>query len=272
MKYYIDNIKKVLFEIRTVNERYYESKIEFEKDTKIIYASSCNKNNSLGLDIDFGRLMTIFPLFFSCLDSIIDNMNPKLVGNNFKMKYNHMKVQTESDKVIKAVYRIMIIIRNISAHDINGCIFNNKININYRFKETDYTLDMSQKGLRLIYGFILTIINENKYSCFQLNTYKDGIYVGFYKAISEEINTIQDDKMPLIVNVEFHISYSRDILNNAKFLIINDSIKFNYRLDKYSNINFCINYNNNNYVIPQETLDIERKILLLEIEKWRLAV
>lgn len=270
MNCYIDNIKELLFEIRTVNERYYESEIKFEGNTKVIYASSCNKNNSLRLDNNFGRLMTIFPLFFSCLDSIIDIENPELVGNNFKRKYNNMKIQTEADKVIKEVYRIMIIIRNVSAHDINSCIFNSKIDINYEFKGTNYILDMSQKGLRLIYGIILTILNENSYPNFQINSYKDGIYVDFYRKILEEINNIQDDKTLSIINIDFYIDYSRDKLHDVKFSIANNKIKFNYELHKHSNINFYINYNNENYVIPQEILDQHFEISLSSIEKWKL--
>jgi len=267
---YIDNIKVLLNEIRSVTEKYSESKIEFRNTSKLVSMSQCNKESSLGFHSDFGRLMTLFPLFFNCLDSFIDEENPNLVGRNFKKKYDNMRVDSESDKAIKSIYRVLIMIRNISSHDINSCIFNNKIDINYTFNGTSFCLDMSEKGLRLIYGMILSLINENQFCSFNIIKYKDGVYSYYCNMIMNEINVLEDDKVPVRLEQMQCINFSRDVLEDAEFKLVENELKFEYKLNDSHMVNFCIEYENANYIIPQENLDNEGKFSAFELTQWRL--
>ncbi len=267
---YIDNIKEVLNEIRSVHEVYSESKIEYQGNNKIINESPCGKSNSLRLQNNFGRLMALFPLFFSCLDSFIDSENQNLVGRTFKEKHDNMRQNSEFDKVIKETYRILIIIRNISSHDINSCIFNNKININYNFGKTNFILDMNEKGLKLIYGLILTLINESQFNYFGIPKYKDGVYLYYNNLIKNEINSLKDDKKTVQFSHTTPIRYARDILLDAEFQIVGNHLKFDYSLSDECMINFCIKYIGNEYIIPQEILDNNYELDLIELKNWEL--
>lgn len=225
--------------------------------------------------------LNVFTLFDVFLEKKY-NLQP---GSSFKSRYNSLKENTNQDIIEKECYRLMIFIRNGFVHNIDNIIVDdNKLKFNYKYKlkqknsqENIFNLDISYDKLNLLYSIIILLVKGN----YVINTkgHFEGIISTYYKELKDYIDNhgnFKDNneyklkdislstklKTMLRYYVEYNVSNYK--VEDNRIVICN---RYNPQYDDYSS-DYCINYKEKSYIIPNEVLDENNSISIEKLESW----
>jgi len=214
-------------------------------------------------------------MFFNLLDSYVEQQNPALEGLSFRQKYKEMPSETNINKMIKSIYRILKIYRNASVHSVSSIVNNERgIKLSYAFKETNYMLNISNESLHLIYSFILNylILSNSIYS----DLYVEYLLFDIYELIISGVNSFVDEEgglthVPTSKKICWRVRYKCDSISISE---INSNIKFeipdDYCINKQDEpIDIYIVHNDNKYIIPIEVIEQSKTISAIELEKYK---
>ncbi|MDV8157607.1 hypothetical protein ACG907_12470 [Acinetobacter bereziniae] len=244
------------------------SSINIENNKNIFNMCFEDKINQSNIEkIQLFKIIAMFALF----DLFIDLKNPNTAGDSFKKKYENLPSSSDAEIILKETFRIAKIIRNASIHNLSSLQqIDQTLLINYSFNNTNFNLEISEKGLTLFHSIIYLYISE-------INGDKEyfiGLIRAMYNDMKDEIESIQDEFGSILNSIsnEIKLGYNiRDTLLNPIYTIDNTKVTFTNILNvkNLGKLDLFIKLNNNIYLIPSEALDKNKTITLSEIkEKW----
>jgi hypothetical protein len=214
-------------------------------------------------------------IYFMVFDSYIESKNQSLEGLSFRQKYISLPQNTNLEKIIAQIYRILKVCRNAIVHSMSSIVNDgNCLLINYVNEKTgtNFRLKVSFKGIKIIKNFILNylIYQKSRYS----NLYKEYLFNSFYNDIIQEIYDFNDEDNKL-VNIDSR-SICRFIRYNCctiKFTVDDDMIVFNIP-DGFNDsikypIDIYIEYGKIKYIIPIEITNSLKSIKISELYMWK---
>lgn len=218
------------------------------------------------------NLVTLL-LYFDILDSIIDSKNQNLYGEKFSIKYIKMERNDPYDIILGEIFRLLLILRNAFMHNkkIIGDTLNIKYERNYTNKTVQYKLTFKDNtlGYLLTLSELLYIVFEEKSNYYLYILY--GLYLIFLKhnvEFSDNFGNILKNinpKFSFYTSQRYH--YKTDYLKKNNKLLINLYDKTNILFANEIGIDYCINFDNKRYTIPEEYLK-NGSILLKELNIW----
>lgn len=236
----------------------------------ITVSFSCVEGNRVS--IEQNPLLKLMNLF-SLLDFFIDQKHPHLAGRSFYSKYKGLPRDDDYDIALKEIFRIAKVMRNALVHNSSAISFNsNGLNIEYKFRDTDFKIDLSHEALEYFYTAIVMYVKAD----LGQGEYFLGIMRGLYKDIILGINTFCDEfgtKLHELSNGLVLLRYSRDVVRVNTYNHKRDKLYFpNYQSDfpKWRGADLLVNHNENMLLIPIEALDDEFSIEeVVAIRCWK---
>lgn len=249
------------------------NKVELSGDKKTVFLELTDYIGQTRLE---DNLIFSSMIFFTLVDTYVDIQYPYLEGYSFKQKYLKLPKTNDKEIIIKETYRILKIIRNATIHSRNSIILNNENilivdYINERSQRaTNFKLSISKYGLELIYTLIFLCLNQDKYCDF----HQLGILRTLYDDILYSISKISDDiNRPSLISISNEIRLER----NVRYVIMNpdytvDTTKGLLIINKpqfqEGAIDYIIDNESDNYIIPDEALNEEGVVVISEMGKW----
>lgn len=216
-------------------------------------------------------------IFFSLMDSHIDNKMPQLEGLSFFKKYKALPKSNDEEIMFKEVYRIMKFLRNSSIHVMSKINEGaTDVSISYTHNGTNFIMICSKDILEWILTFILLYFDDTSLN----KNYKLGLLRSYYRGILSCINNFNDEFNPgqflTISSGMSLITKRRYRIKGANHQITNTSLvieRFKYEPEEvgYAAADYYIDYNNEAYIIPDEALDNSGVISLPEIIQWKIS-
>ena len=226
--------------------------------------------------------LTVFTLF----DAYLENKYSMVPGMSFKQRYNKLPSSTNQNIIERECYRLMKTIRNGFVHNINAIVSsNNTFNFNYKSpKGTVFNLDISSDKLELLYSIILILV-RGKYEiatkghfqnviCTYYSDLKDYIDIdgNFMDDGDRGLGSVSSFKlMPISPYVRLNTVVRYPVINPS-YDISEDRVTiksiYNPGYECYS-ADYCVKYNNKEYIIPQEILDGNNSVYISDLSIWK---
>lgn len=217
-------------------------------------------------------------LFFSLADVKVDLNNSELEGKSFAYRAKKIRVSNDEDEIFKSCYRILIVLRNAVVHNKNEIDPNNKnISLSYEFNSTNFKLNITYKGLELIYSYLLEVHKLNGYP----SSYHQALARSLYDNILEQINcfhdSIEDGELwegntsGIRLNRvrRFRVPEATFKIENNTLTICSDFNIESPQVDGSDGIDYEVEYEGHSYMIPCEILKDDYSIKTEDLEMWR---
>lgn len=238
------------------------------KDRINVYTERITKGNKQFVS----NLLLIFTLY----DGWLENKYSLIEGDSFKSHYDGLPYSTSEERIQKDCYRILKILRNTIQHNPSVLVLDedNNVSLSYSYRNTDFKLSISNKGMELLFGLVRYIIlGANKehltyghYLATIAMMYKE--MIGDITIISDEFgNCIEDSVSNDIVRFQCHIRY---LFIKCDYELIGNSVIKMCHYDEYDNcknkaisynrIDYTVEYMNKSYVLPEEIGKITNKV------------
>lgn len=239
-----------------------------ENGTRIVYATICSTRKKS----DYYPIEII--LYFDLLDMIISKRCQNPSKKSFMKKCSHFKPRNKLEIILKNIYIILIVYRNHFIHNKNSIsVRNGDIVIDEKDK-----LSITFEKLRMLCSIIYNIYNNGVDKILN-SIYAINYIISSYNNSIEglHIKKIIDGKSICINKIESEFNIFRkniDLYEIDSICCINGYVFFKEdhvtRKSKLSGnrIDYKISYSNNNYIIPEEALDKDRKISIENIRLW----
>lgn len=139
-------------------------------------------------------------LAFSVFDAFIDERNPELEGLSLSSKYEKLPTLNDVEKIKKAVYRIIRLIRNKIIHaqskvDVSG--------VDLIINDGSNAIKISKAALNSLLELVLVFIEYDQVT----DLYFDLIVKSYYMRIMRGISEFSDTSRDLLPNVFLENSY-----------------------------------------------------------------
>ena len=227
-------------------------------------------------------------IVFTLFDAYLENKYDIQPGVSFRQKYNRLERDTNQEIIEKECYRLMKTIRNGFVHNISAITsIDDLFHFNYTSPQgTVFNLDISSDKLELLYSIIILLVKGR----YDINTkgHFENVICTMYNDLKKHVDISgkftddgdkgegTDDSFNLIaISSDIHFNtIVRYPVQNPSYEIDNDRrviIKsiYNPGYDWYS-ADYCIEYSNKKYIIPQEILDEENSIDISDLSEWEL--
>lgn len=256
----------------------YFDQLEFQSDGPCRKHLMYINNNINSLKYDFnGNVHSIFSLLDKYI--LINNDN---IYENYSLRKKYIKLASSEDIeiIIKELYRLLKLMRNTVEHSpskISKLKEGEVIEFFYSFKGTDFILRISEYGISLLYSMVIMISQE--FSVY--NNESRNFHIGILRYYYDNLKQIIDDscifKDDIPTKGLLKISNGLRLTCN-RLLIKKPSSQFykehKLKIDRYarqgiekSDYNLIIR--ENEYIVPDEALDNDGFIELVELEKWK---
>ncbi len=225
-------------------------------------------------------------IVFTLFDAYLENKYCLAPGISFKQKYNSLPHVTNQNIIEKECYRLMKTIRNGFVHNINSIISgNNTLHFNYTSpRGTLFNLVIPFDILNLLYSIILLLVKGE----FGVNTKGHFLNVisTYYSELKDYVdrngNFVDDGDMGIGGSASSFILmalYSHLHLNTvARYPVIDSVYEINEDrilirsiydpgFERYS-ADYCITYNEKEYIIPKEILDANSSLSISDLSTW----
>lgn len=230
------------------------------------------------------RISTNFILqvivIFSTLDAKIDLEFPELHGQSFKYKYEHLPSELDDEIIFKECFRIFKLLRNAATHSMNSIsVSDENIFARYNFRETDFKLQITQKGISLLFTYILELFSSD--TLYTNNHYK-AFNRELFDLIKQEIFVITDEFGNELKSISNNIKLKRWVryyIENPSFELENErknlKIKTPYELSNDYEKEYGVDYlikisEDDTYLVPGEVLNEQYEIELSYILEWKI--
>lgn len=205
-------------------------------------------------------------LLFTVFNGHLENKYKLLEGESFKKHYDNLPELSDFDIMNKNCYRIFKIIRNAIQHSLSNVTWaNGSCSINYTNKSTNYVLQISAKGIRCLYTFVMNSINGYIYDMEKMFCtaghylgLMQTIYSEFEKGIVKFSDEMGNSLLPVKRDFSLRAAVRYPVLNpiiineNAEKIIFKH-IENNFTDDESDdNYNYSTDYVFEGYLLPQE--------------------
>ena len=211
-----------------------------------------------------------FLMFFTLIDFYID-INYQLEGKSFAQKYRKLPKNNDEQLILSQLYRIAKLIRNTLVHNPSSFLLEDeKLNINYQYKKTNFSINLSSKILSYFYTALIMYIKGD----LGKGPYFLGIIRDIYKKIISGISNFKDDsKYDLKSAKKDFTIYSghRNLYINPSYQERNNVIYFlQPKPEKIKNIHGDIYFilRNKEYLIPLEVISNQLTLRSDELQSW----
>jgi hypothetical protein len=220
-------------------------------------------------------------VIFSTLDAKIDLEYPELQGQSFKYKYENLPCEIDEEIILKECFRIFKLLRNAATHSMNSIsVSNGNIIAHYNFRDTAFNLQMTQKGISLLFTYILelfsskTIYSNNHYKAFNRE---------LFDLIKKEISVLSDEFGCELKSISNSLKLKRwlryyienptfDLNNETNKLKIYDPYVLSEDYEKEYGVDYLINISDGvTYLIPGELLNDQYEIEFSQITDWEIT-
>ncbi|WP_258297763.1 hypothetical protein [Paenibacillus peoriae] len=134
-------------------------------------------------------------MFFGMLDAYVDSTYPSLVGESYAQKLRQLPNTNLSESVLKDAYRIYKVIRNATIHNAGSITSSeDRISIQYQFRDTQYEIEISKKGLEFLHSIVYEIIYPFERRSI---AYSEMLRVSLLTALRSEIFRFNDEHASL---------------------------------------------------------------------------
>lgn len=219
------------------------------------------------------NFLLVSNLLFSLIDAYIDTIYTNIEGKTLKKRYDMLNATNDIEIIIKETYRILKTIRNATVHcksKIN--MINNSYQINYTYGKTNFYLEITKEAFEKLITIVIIIINAQKNN--MLQEYIVSILRTYYEFIINNTK-ITDDSSTSLMNTKNALSlqtFRRYRVLNTNFKVEKDyieieKVEIQILESNYANVDYVIEYNNIQYLIPGEKLT-NQTILISELGNW----
>lgn len=215
-------------------------------------------------------------LMFFLFDTFLEDKYSLNPGQNFSERYRNLPDGSDVQIIEKECYRLMKLIRNACVHNNVSISDNDPISFNYLLNNYRYNLDIHKDKMNLMFSAIVFIVIDN----YKLKT--DGHFNGIIRSYYDELKDYVDqsgnfrDKnsnlLKPISNGTRIKPYHRTVVIHPEYkihdntLIIIDYMKEDY--PEYG-IDYLIDFNSAEYIIPNECLSENRSIIINDLGEWK---
>lgn len=218
------------------------------------------------------NLVVKFITFFSILDFFIDLKYPALAGKAFAKKYENLPSDNDYDLILKNIFRIMKIIRNVITHSVSSLTSENGvISAKYKYRNKDFSIKIDGHALSIIY----TLISMYVRSDLGKGEYFLSFAKTMYTSVCNKLEIIDEFKDPITID------HSGLKLNTHRRMIILDQeyereeyLKFKIPSDtKYPpgvGFDFLVKVDGEYFLVPKDALTNDFMISVSELKcKWK---
>lgn len=215
-------------------------------------------------------------LIFALLDCWIDSNFTELEGDSYRKKYEKLPSNSENNLIIREVFRLLKVLRNTLVHNPSQFLFDNKkLTIDYKFKNTDYTLTIPESTLNNIYTIVILCIKEKT-----KNKYFWGVIRSAYLDVINSIQSFSDDFKTSLYYEEkgFEIRpYMRYRVKNAKierydgYFAITIPTTHSQHLQPYMGVDFYLDVDGHKYLVPKEGLTSGCILQERDLYHWKVS-
>ncbi len=249
-------------------------------DNETLFLST-NMKMSISDSSTSNNILTNERKYYNLLDVLVDNILPNsLRGKSLAERYKKLSSGTDSEIILKEIYRVMKIVRNAAEHERDSINIdeNNNYSISYTYRRTLFELKIKQDKLVYIFMIILIFANlENK-----INSYILGFLRTYYDII-REVLSIKDEFVSSLPHLHSITeeglrlkAIRRSRVVKPIYWIEDNFLKIKRKkMPRGDNINFpeyLVLINNKLYLIPEEILisdeDKIGKIKISKISEW----
>lgn len=262
-------INQTISVLQKSNVRFHEPEVRkitfnYDEKTRILITgySEVFFNKSDLSDNPLAQLL----LFFGVFDAHIDIKHPEFEDKRFEQKYSLLPENNDEDIVVKQVYRILTLLRNIAVHNKSTLSINDEI---ISCKKGEKELQISREGLELTYTVICMLVNPRSSNA----EYYLGLLRQYYDDINGNIIVLKDkygEKLPELSNgirlkrhVRIQIENPLYELGEAYLKITPPDISMQY----WEGLDYYID--GGEFIIPEEALDTEDKLLISDLHLWK---
>ncbi|CEN75429.1 Uncharacterised protein [[Clostridium] sordellii] len=237
----------------------------------------CSRKNSIS-DNFIAKNILIFTVF----DEYLNSKNDNLIGLSFRKRYNLLSANNDLDIITKEIYRILKLIRNTIVHNSSNISINkNTYNFNYENNNTKFNLNIDEKTLNNLYTIVYMIVREYSTYKNESNEFYIGILRYCYSKLKLKIDRegcLKDD-INDNPNILMSISSSIKLFNTVRYKVRNPKYTVNGDMIKIETIDtgieyykedYCLNIDDNYYIVPSEALNNLGEIKKLELTKWKI--
>jgi len=250
--------------------------VEIREDGGRTHLVSLSDHRSRSAVLSENFMLNIF-MFFGMLDAYVDSKYPELVGKSYAEKLRQMPNTSESESVLQEVFRIYKLIRNATIHNVGSIIIeqNGNITIMYHFRNTEYELEISAKGLELLnsitYEFIAPFEPKSA-------TYSAALRIGLLNDLRAEIKRFNDENNGLgpVVNGKYYLNKLRRYrpqpvkfsVESSRLTILNPCPVAPME-ETDTGVDYGIDLNGHLFLVPSEVLSND-SISLNQLSDWEL--
>jgi hypothetical protein len=223
-------------------------------------------------DVLYGRsnlsenLLLQLMIFFGILDAKIDSIHPDLENSSFEGKYSRLPESNDHEQIIKQLFRILKLLRNVAVHKKDSVSIENDTII---CKSGNKELVISKLGLELIYSVILMLLKPLG----QNEEYFLGILRQYYDDIKNAVSSFKDAAGEVLLELSNGIRLKRGVRYQVEnpvyekddsYLTISNP--YNPGYEGYG-VDYFID--SGSFVLPGEALNSENKISIADLQTWK---
>lgn len=230
------------------------------------------------MDIPKGKILPQVAslLMFFLFDTFLEDKYSLNSGQSFRERYGCLTVNNDLEIIEKECYRLIKLIRNACVHNNASIMNNDPITFGYSLKKSKFNLTISKDILNLLFSIMVFIVMDN----YKLKTvgHFNGIIRSYYDELKEYIDklgNLQDEYKGLMKSISNGIRIKpnkRNIIIHPKYEISNNTLTIiSYIKEDYPcyGIDYLVDLNEAEYIIPNECLSKDKTILINSLDKWK---
>ena len=242
-------------------------------------------NNTINIKLSFvdsfSQMHSVVPdiletsIFFTVFDSYFEAKNPSLEGASFRSKYLSLPKNNNLEKIVASVYKILKVYRNATVHHFSSIVTSDNLHIiNYSFNGTNFKLEITNRGIKILKSFILCFFYY--YESLFSDSYLESLFNGYYANVLGEIQEFNDEDGSSLIRFPDSICSNRYDCDSIKYSISNGELVFRIP-DKFNEhtefpIDIKFTYNGKVHILPVEVLNGTKRINIDNVRLWETRI
>lgn len=207
-------------------------------------------------------------LFFMVLDSYLDAIDPNLEGLSFRRKQELLPKDSTGDLILWALYRLLLLMRNRVVHGVSTVRATDKgLSLSFSRGNHMHEVDITRAGLELVYTVVIEIVSNS-----QASTTERGLALlrSYYDDILLSIARFGDDlgMLPALPGGLRLARGGRCLVTHPRYNLIQGNLWIEPDGLPSWNSDYLIPIDGNEYVIPEEALDLNSSIHRDNVRLW----